>query len=90
MQQPNTASVDEIQLDDHATLTTRSSLSRYGLPLLRLDVGRDIADLGPTDRIGDELAADYVLRWARQPDRSDVERHAAKQFLRRWPTGPQL
>jgi len=82
IEQSNTA---EICVGDHAFVSPR-----HGFPVLRLDTGREVVDLMPTDSIGDELAADFVIRWARQPDRTDVERHAASQFLRQWPTGPQL
>ena len=75
-------------------LTTDSSASHYGIPVLRID-GEDIdGDFGPADIIGTApsiiYAAEAVAGWAKQPGRTAEEIKAARSFLRQWPDGPQV
>jgi hypothetical protein len=36
------------------------------------------------------VAAILVCGWAAKPSRTEVEVHAARQYLSQWPSGPQL
>jgi hypothetical protein len=81
-------------------LTTDSPQSRHGLAVLRQiskknpHPGPDWT-FGPKDRWlrvkGEEqTAADIVMTWAREKERTQLELEAARDFLRQWPEGPQL
>lgn len=84
-----------------AHLTTDSSQSHYGCPVLRIRAEDIDGDFGPADLIdtsGDPdnihpesivTAGQIVAGWASRPERTDEERAAARMFLRQWPDGPQ-
>jgi hypothetical protein len=76
-------------------LSNQSSRSRNGLPLLCVDAMGVRCIAGPRDELGIPpggmmRAAELVLYWARQPNRSLIEQDVARLFLRQWPEGPQL
>jgi len=80
-----------------AYLTNETCASRYGIPVLEITAADVDGDFGPADLIGDLdppetlcRAADVVVGWASQPDRTDEEREAARRYLRQWPEGPQV
>ena len=79
------------------TLTTNSSQSHYGCPVLRIEADDIDGDFGPADLIDFRLigegirpAADVVAVWAHQPTRTADEIEAACHFLSQWPDGPQI
>lgn len=80
-----------------AVLTTESSASHYGVPVLRIEADDVDGDFGPADLIGDldkpstlMTAASIVAPWGNQPERTAAERKAARQFCAQWPEGPQV
>jgi len=77
-----------------AHLTNRAATSHYGVPVLQITAADVDGDFGPADLLGFPpklmRAADIVLAWATQPDRTDAERQAARLFLQQWPDGPQI
>lgn len=51
--------------------------------------------LRPQDKIhfeacGTVTAADLILAWLKQSNRTQDAQQSASQFLRRWPEGPQI
>ena len=83
---------------DKATvsLTTDSSDSYYGIPVLRVEHPEMNADLGPTDLAptaeGEGLgtAAALLLRIHAERPLKGEALDAARRFLSHWPEGPQL
>lgn len=74
-----------------AYLTTNSSQSHYGVPVLRVEADDVSGDFGPADIIhGTMTAADVIAGWAREPERTEEEVKIARQYLSQWPDGPQL
>ena len=80
-----------------AILTTNSSLSHYGLPVLQITAEDVDGDFGPADLIGDLdhperiiTAANIVVGWAKTGKRTKEEIEAAGLFLSQWPDGPQI
>ena len=79
--------------EDLVFLTTRSPLSSYGVPVLRVEgrPGRPSGDFGPADLVAPgATAAKVVVEWAEMEARTEEELQAARVFLRQWPHGPQL
>ena len=79
-----------------ASLTTDSCLSRYGIPILRVEAEDINGEYGPGDVLnvddtrGILTAAQIVAGWALNPERTKEEIKAAQAFLRQWPEGPQV
>jgi len=80
-----------------AILTTESSLSHYGIPVLRIEAEDVDGDFGPADLIGDldhperiMTAASIIAGWAKTGKRTKEEIETAGLFLSQWPEGPQL
>lgn len=80
-------------LSERLSLTTESSASHYGIPVLRSVVDGKTEDLGPGDyfstKLGRMSAGEIVAGWKNNTARSEEERKAATSFLRQWPQGPQ-
>lgn len=80
-----------------AVLTCDSPQSHYGIPVLRIEAKDIDGDFGPADLIdatsvGGAIfpAANIVVAWARQSERTPQEVGTARQFLSQWPDGPQV
>lgn len=80
-----------------AYLTTESTSSHYGMPVLQITAEDIDGDFGPADIIGDLdkpdtllIAAQIVYVWAMNKKRTPEEVQAAKSFLSQWPDGPQI
>ncbi len=78
-----------IQIRKDVFLTTESSASHYNIPVLRIESNAG-PDLGPSDFIGKQFAAQLVAKWAGKKCRKPEELEAARRFLRQWPEGPQV
>lgn len=82
-----------------AYLTTASSQSHYGIPVLRIDGAKDIPDrgidYGPADVIAEIngrilTGAHIVAGWAMDKKRIPREIEIARLYLSQWPDGPQV
>ena len=80
-----------------ATLTTDAPGSHYGIPVLRVEAEDVNGDFGPADLIdarpkggGVISAAQVVAEWAAAPERTAIERDAARRFCWQWQEGPQV
>lgn len=77
-------------------LTTESSASSDGIPVLRVESEESHGDYGPSDLIGDlegndfVKAAEIVAAWGKKRGRTQEEKEAARLFLHQWPQGPQV
>ena len=68
-----------------ATLTTDSSSSHYGIPVLRVEG----EDYGPADILPSGLSGAALI--AQVAGEFDAEtREAAQNFCAQWPEGPQI
>lgn len=77
----------KFKIKEKLYLTTESSQSCHGAPILQVD--NQI--YGPADLInGRRLAADIVASWAKQSNRTSRQIDAAVNFLSQWPDGPQI
>ena len=78
------------------SLTTESSVSHYGIPVLRVKHPAGNADCGPADsvpRSADEApgtAAQLLCTIHRNKPLTGDTLSAAQSFLSQWPEGPQL
>lgn len=76
-----------------ARLTTDSSASSYGCPVLVFDAEDIRGEFGPADMLPTDkplTGADLVATWAGEPERTEEELTAAGRYLRQWPDGPQI
>ena len=77
-------------------LTTRSSHSHNGLPVLRIEGDDFPTDYGPADDVSLLAglvvlkAGELVAAWANTKGRTPKELEAARKFLSQWPDGPQI
>lgn len=82
-----------------AYLTTASSQSHYGIPVLRIEGAQDIPDrgidYGPADIVAETgnhilTGASIVAGWAMDKKRTPREVEIARLYLSQWPDGPQI
>jgi len=77
-----------------AVLTTESSQSHDGRPVLELTGEGVGGTFGPADLVflqpNPRTAASIVAGWAQQKGRTVVELELARRFLGQWPEGPQV
>ena len=83
----------------YGKLTTNSSSSYYGIPVLRLGE-ESIVDYGPSDVVSRDAAetfgsdagtaANVIVEWARRFATGSPEHDAAELFCSQWPDGPQV
>jgi hypothetical protein len=67
-------------------LTTESTVSSYGYPVLRIHTGDVYEDYLPGDLIAETagrmvLARDYVVRWLAEPGRTAEDVELGQRFL---------
>jgi hypothetical protein len=67
-------------------LTTESTVSSHGYPVLRVHAGDDYDDYLPGDQIADEagrvvLARDVVVQWLTEPGRTEKDVEFGRRFL---------
>lgn len=73
-----------------ARLTTESSQSHYGIPVLSVEADDVSGYFGPADMVGAAHAADIVIGWLRSARLTTDELQDVRNYLRQWPDGPQV